>query len=238
MQKILNSPVEFVQEMLEGILLAYPQQLEAVGGDNHALVRADAPVKGKVAITTGGGSGHLPLFLGYVGKGMLDGVAVGDVFQSPSADQMLEVTKRVDSGAGVLYLYGNYGGDVLNFDLATDLAAAEGIRVETVLGADDVASAPKGEEARRRGIAGIFFLYKVAGAAADAGLDLDGVVAATKKAAEHTRTMGVALSPVTLPANGKPTFELPAGEMEIGMGIHGEPGISRTALAAADEITT
>jgi phosphoenolpyruvate---glycerone phosphotransferase subunit DhaK len=122
--------------------------------------------------------------------------------------------------------------------LATDLAAAEGIRVETVLGADDVASAPKGDEARRRGIAGIFFLYKVAGAAADAGLDLDAVVAATQKAALNTRTMGVALSPVTLPANGKPTFELPVGEMEIGMGIHGEPGISRTALANADDITT
>lgn len=237
MQKILNSPVGFVAEMLEGILLAHPRQLEAVGGDNHALVRADSPVKGKVAITTGGGSGHLPLFLGYVGKGMLDGVAVGDVFQSPSADQMFEVTKRVDGGAGVLYLYGNYGGDVLNFDLAADLAAAEGIRVETILGADDVASAPKGEEARRRGIAGIFFLYKVAGAAADAGYDLDKVVAVTKKAAEHTRTMGVALSPVTLPANGKPTFELPAGEMEIGMGIHGEPGIGRTKLESADSIT-
>ena len=237
MQKILNSPVNFVAEMLDGILLAHPRQLEAVGGDNHALVRADSPVKGKVAITTGGGSGHLPLFLGYVGKGMLDGVAVGDVFQSPSADQMFEVTKRVHGGAGVLYLYGNYGGDVLNFDLAADLAAAEGIRVETILGADDVASAPKGEEARRRGIAGIFFLYKVAGAAADAGYDLDKVVAVTKKAAEHTRTMGVALSPVTLPANGKPTFELPAGEMEIGMGIHGEPGIGRTKLENADSIT-
>jgi dihydroxyacetone kinase-like protein len=150
---------------------------------------------------------------------------------------MLEVTKRVDGGAGVLYLYGNYGGDVLNFDLAADLAAAEGIRVETGLGADDVASAPSGQEARRRGIAGIFFLYKVAGAAADAGHDLDAVVAATKKAAEHTRTMGVALSPVTLPANGKPTFELPVGEMEIGMGIHGEPGIHRTKLESADSIT-
>jgi dihydroxyacetone kinase-like protein len=237
MQKILNSATEFVQEMLEGILLAHPRQLEAVGGDNHALVRADAPVKGKVAITTGGGSGHLPLFLGYVGKGLLDGVAVGDVFQSPSADQMLEVTKRVDGGAGVLYLYGNYGGDVLNFDLATELAAVEGIRVETILGADDVASAPKGEEGRRRGIAGIFFLYKIAGAAADAGYDLDAVVAVTNKAVAHTRTMGVALSPVTLPANGKPTFELPVGEMEIGMGIHGEPGIKRTALESADSIT-
>jgi dihydroxyacetone kinase len=237
MQKILNSPTEFAAEMLEGILAAYPRQLEAVGGDNHALVRADAPVEGKVAIVTGGGSGHLPLFLGYVGKGMLDGVAVGDVFQSPSADQMIEVTKRVHGGAGVLYLYGNYGGDVLNFDLAADLAAAEGIRVETVIGADDVASAPQGEESRRRGIAGIFFLYKVAGAAADAGYDLDAVVATTTKAAQHTRTMGVALSPVTLPANGKPTFELPVGEMEIGMGIHGEPGIRRTTLGLADSIT-
>jgi dihydroxyacetone kinase-like protein len=238
MQKILNDPVQFVPEMLDGILLAHPHQLDAVGGDKQALVRSDAPVSGKVAITTGGGSGHLPLFLGYVGKGMLDGVAVGDVFQSPSADQMLEVTKRVHGGAGVLYLYGNYGGDVLNFDLAADLAAAEGIRVETILGADDVASAARGEEERRRGIAGIFFLYKVAGAAADAGLDLDAVVAATQKAAANTRTMGVALSPVTLPANGKPTFELPAGEMEIGMGIHGEPGIRRTALENADAITT
>jgi dihydroxyacetone kinase len=237
MQKILNGAVEFVAEMLDGILLAHPQALDSVGGDNHALVRKDAPVAGKVAITTGGGSGHLPLFLGYVGKGMLDGVAVGDVFQSPSADQMLEVTKRVHGGAGVLYLYGNYGGDVLNFDLAADMAEAEGIRVETILGADDVASAPAGEEARRRGIAGIFFLYKVAGAAADAGYDLDAVVSVTQKAAEHTRTMGVALSPVTLPANGKPTFELPVGEMEIGMGIHGEPGISRTALESADSIT-
>ena len=170
MQKILNVPTEFVNEMLEGILEAYPTQLKAVGGDNHALVRADAPVSGKVGITTGGGSGHLPLFLGYVGKGMLDGVAVGDVFQSPTAEQMLAVTKQVNSGAGVLYIYGNYGGDVFNFDFAAELAAAEGIRVETVLGADDVASAPKGEEARRRGIAGIFFLYKVAGAAAAKGL--------------------------------------------------------------------
>jgi len=237
MQKILNVPTEFVNEMLEGILEAYPTQLKAVGGDNHALVRADAPVSGKVGITTGGGSGHLPLFLGYVGKGMLDGVAVGDVFQSPTAEQMLAVTKQVNSGAGVLYIYGNYGGDVFNFDFAAELAAAEGIRVETVLGADDVASAPKGEEARRRGIAGIFFLYKVAGAAAAKGLSLDEVVAVTKKAAAQTRTMGLALSPVTLPAVGHPTFEVKPGEMEIGMGIHGEPGIRKSKLETADQIT-
>jgi dihydroxyacetone kinase len=237
MQKILNVPEEFVSEMLEGILEAYPAQLKSVGGDNHALVRTDAPVAGKVGITTGGGSGHLPLFLGYVGKGMLDGVAVGDVFQSPTAEQMLAVTKEVNSGSGVLYIYGNYGGDIFNFDFAAELAAAEGIRVETVIGADDIASAPKGEEARRRGIAGIFFLYKVAGAAAAKGLSLDEVVKVTKKAALHTRTMGLALSPVTLPAVGHPTFEVKTGEMEIGMGIHGEPGIRKSKLETADQIT-
>ena len=237
MQKILNVPTEFVNEMLEGILVAHPKKLAAVDGDNHALVRSDAPISGKVGISTGGGSGHLPLFLGYVGKGLLDGVAVGDVFQSPTAEQMLAVTKRINSGAGVLYIYGNYGGDVFNFDFAAELAAAEGIRVETVLGADDVASAPKGEESRRRGIAGIFFLYKVAGAAADAKLSLDEVVALTKKAAKNTRTMGLALSPVTLPAVGHPTFEVKPGEMEIGMGIHGEPGIKKDKLESADLIT-
>jgi dihydroxyacetone kinase len=237
MQKILNTPKEFVSEMLEGILLAYPDQLKPVDGDNHCLVRADAPVAKKVGITTGGGSGHLPLFLGYVGKGLLDGVAVGDVFQSPTAEQMLAVTKQVNSGAGVLYIYGNYGGDVMNFDFAAEMAAAEGIRVETILGADDVASAPKGEEGRRRGIAGIFFLYKVAGAAAAAGKSLDEVVAVTKKAAAQTRTMGVALSPVTLPNVGHPTFEVKPGEMEIGMGIHGEPGIKKSKLETADQIT-
>jgi dihydroxyacetone kinase len=237
MQKILNTPKEFVSEMLEGILLAYPDQLKPVDGDNHCLVRADAPVAKKVGITTGGGSGHLPLFLGYVGKGLLDGVAVGDVFQSPTAEQMLAVTKQVNSGAGVLYIYGNYGGDVMNFDFAAEMAAAEGIRVETILGADDVASAPKGEEGRRRGIAGIFFLYKVAGAAAAAGKSLEEVVAVTKKAAAQTRTMGVALSPVTLPNVGHPTFEVKPGEMEIGMGIHGEPGIKKSKLETADQIT-
>lgn len=237
MQKILNSPTEFVNEMLEGILEAYPMQLVALDGDNHALVRSDAPIAGKVGITTGGGSGHLPLFLGYVGKGLLDGVAVGDVFQSPSAECMLAVTKKVNAGAGVLYLYGNYGGDVLNFDFAAELAAAEGIRVESIVGADDIASAPKGEEARRRGIAGIFFLYKVAGAAAAAGLSLDEVVAITKRASAQTRTMGVALSPVTLPAVGHPTFQVAPGEMEIGMGIHGEPGIKKGKLESADSIT-
>jgi dihydroxyacetone kinase-like protein len=235
MQKILNEPAAFVDEMLEGILAAHPGQLRMPAP--RAIVRADAPVRGKVAIATGGGSGHLPVFMGYVGQGLIDGAAIGNVFASPSADQMLAVTNAIDGGAGVLYLYGNYGGDRLNFDLAAELAAEDGIEVRTILGADDVASAPPDRAASRRGIAGIFFLYKVAGAAAAEGATLADVVAITERAAAGTRTMGVALSPCTIPAAGVPTFELPAGEMEIGMGIHGEPGMRRESLRAADSVT-
>ena len=235
MQKIINDPIAFPAEVLEGILIAHPDRLRAAG-DPRAIVRADAPVHGKVGIATGGGSGHLPVFLGYVGEGLADGVAVGNVFASPSSDTMLEVTRAISGGAGVLYLYGNYGGDILNFDLAAELAADEGIEVATVLGADDVASAPPERADRRRGIAGIFFLFKVAGAKAAEGAALAEVVATTQKAAAGTRTMGVALSPCTVPAAGKPTFELPAGEMEIGMGIHGEPGVRRGPLETADQI--
>jgi dihydroxyacetone kinase len=234
-QKIINGADAFVDEMLEGILLAHPGQLKAAG-DPRAIVRGDAPVTGKVGIATGGGSGHLPVFMGYVGEGLADGAAVGNVFASPSADQMLAVTRAIDGGAGVLYIYGNYGGDVMNFDLAAELADAEGIRVATVLGADDVASAPGGEEDRRRGIAGIFFLYKVAGARAAEGATLDEVKAVAERAAAGIRSMGVALSPCTVPSAGRPTFELPEGEMEIGMGIHGEPGIRRGPLEPADAI--
>src|SRR5215470_4379459 len=219
MQKILNDPLAFVDEMLEGIILAHPDQLRLIGSDHRGVVRAAAPVADKVGIATGGGSGHLPVFMGYVGEGLADGAAIGNVFASPSAEQMLEVTRAVSSGAGVLYVYGNYGGDVMNFDLAAELAEAEGIHVATVLGADDVASAPKGEEQRRRGIAGIFFLYKVAGAAAAEGADLAAVTLVTERAGSALRSMGVALSPCTVPAAGRPTFTLPEGEMEIGMGI-------------------
>lgn len=235
MQKILNDPRSFVDEMLVGILRAHPRALK-LGGDARAIVRSDAPVSAKVGIATGGGSGHLPLFLGYVGVGLADGAAIGNVFSSPSADQVLSVTKAIDAGAGVLYLYGNYSGDIMNFDLAAELAASEGIRVETVLGADDVASAPQGEESRRRGIAGMFFLYKCAGAMAERGAPLDEVVRVTRKAASTVRTMGVALAPCTVPAAGRPTFELPPGEMEIGMGIHGEPGVRHGRVEPADMI--
>jgi dihydroxyacetone kinase len=233
-QKILNDPEPFVDEMLDGILAAHGGQLRRPSP--RAIVRADAPVAGKVGIATGGGSGHLPVFMGYVGRGLIDGAAIGNVFASPSSDDMLEVTRAISGGAGVLYLYGNYGGDRLNFDLAAELAADEGIEVRTILGADDVASAPPERANTRRGIAGIFFLYKVAGAAAARGDTLEQVVALTERAAAGTRTMGVALSPCTIPAAGVPTFELPVGQMEIGMGIHGEPGVRRGPLETADEI--
>ena len=155
MKKILNQPADFVPEMLDGLIKAHPDQLGYAGDDLHCIVRADAPVQGKVVLATGGGSGHLPVFLGYVGKGMLDGCAVGDVFASPSADQMLEVTRRIHGGKGVVYIYGNYGGDVMNFDMAAEMASFEDIEVRTVLVKDDVASAPPEEAARRRGVAGM-----------------------------------------------------------------------------------
>lgn len=234
MQKILNDPERFVDEMLDGIIAAHGDQLRRPA--SRAIVRVDAPIAGKVAIATGGGSGHLPVFMGYVGRGLIDGAAIGNVFASPSSDDMLEVTRAISAGKGVLYLYGNYGGDRLNFDLAAELAADEGIEVRTVLGADDVASSPPERAKARRGIAGIFFLYKIAGAAAAAGASLEEVVAVTERAAAGARTMGVALSPCTIPAAGVPTFELPVGQMEIGMGIHGEPGVRRGPLARAEEI--
>lgn len=235
MRKFLNDPIRFVDEMLEGVLVAHPEALRA-GPGIRTLVRADAPVTGKVAIATGGGSGHLPVFMGYVGRGLADGAAVGEVFSSPSSEQILDVTRAIDGGRGVIYLYGNYGGDVLNFDLAAELAALEGIEIASLRGADDVASAPASEAERRRGVAGIVFLYKIAGARADEGASLDEVVATVRSAASGLRSMGVALSPCIIPAAGRPTFTLEPGSMEIGMGIHGEPGVRRGVLGTADEI--
>jgi len=236
MKKILNDPKNFVSEMLDGLLKAHPDQLTYAGNDVHCIVRADAPVMGKVALATGGGSGHLPVFLGYVGKGMLDGCAVGDVFQSPSAEQMLEVTRRIHGGKGVLYIYGNYGGDVMNFDMAAEMAGMEDIEVRTVLVKDDVVSNPDPE--KRRGVAGMVFAFKCAGAKADQGGSLDEVEAVARKALVNLRTMGVALTPCIVPQVGKPTFTLGEEEMEMGMGIHGEPGVSREPLKTADEIAT
>jgi dihydroxyacetone kinase-like protein len=235
MKKLLNDPQNFVDEMLEGVLSAHPDMLKAASDDHRALVRADAPVEGRVGIVTGGGSGHLPVFLGYVGHGLCTGVAVGNVFSSPSPDQILAATRASSGGAGVLYLYGNYGGDVMNFDLAGDLAAGE-IETDTVVGTDDVASAPPERSLDRRGVAGLFFAYKCAGAAAETGAPLAEVAAAARSAVASTRSMGVGLSPTILPAAGKPTFELGPDEMEIGIGIHGERGVRRGRLESADRI--
>ena len=237
MQKLINDPSRFADETLEGLLAAYPDHLR-VGADPRAIVRAGAPIAAKVAIATGGGSGHLPLFLGYVGAGLADGCAVGEVFASPSSAQMLAVTREIQAGRGVLYVFGNYGGDVLNFELAAELAAAEGIDVAIVTAADDVASAPLAERQRRRGIAGIALLYKVAGAMADTGASLEEVRALTARAADRLRSMGVALAPCTIPAAGRPTFDVADGQMEVGMGIHGEPGVRRDRLASAEEVAT
>ncbi|RKX80461.1 MAG: dihydroxyacetone kinase subunit DhaK [Spirochaetes bacterium] len=234
MKKFLNKPEQFVDEMLEGIYQAHPDKLKYVNNDLRCLTTATGK-KGKVGISTGGGSGHLPLFLGYVGDGMLDGCSVGGVFQSPSADQMFEVTKAIDQGAGVLYIYGNYGGDIMNFDMAAEMADMEDIKVLQVVAGEDVASSPKGEEHKRRGVAGIFFVYKIAGAAADKMLSLEEVKRLADKAAANVRTMGVALTPCIVPEIGKPTFTIEDGQMEIGMGIHGEPGIDKGPLKTADE---
>lgn len=236
MKKFLNKPERFVDEMIEGIIAAHPAQLTFVENDLRCIVKAGEKKKGKVGLATGGGSGHLPLFLGYVGEGMLDGCSVGGVFQSPSAEQMLNVTRAIDAGAGVLYIYGNYGGDILNFDMAAEMADMEDIKVMSLVGMDDVASASKGEENKRRGVAGIFFVYKIAGAKADELAPIDEVKRVAEKAVANVRTMGVALTPCIVPEVGKPGFTIGDDEMEIGMGIHGEPGIHRGKLKPADDV--
>lgn len=231
MQKLINSPSEFAGDVVEAILELHPDRLSRVG-DTLGVVRPSAG-DDHVAVVTGGGSGHLPLFLGYVGDGLLAGAAVGDVFQSPSAAQIAEVVRQTGTRAGVLFLYGNYGGDVLNFRLAEKLLGPD-LPVRSFVVGDDVMSAPHGES--RRGIAGMCLLFKIAGAAAARGDDVDQILASVERAAARLGTSGVALSPAVLPSRGQPTFELPEGEMEIGMGIHGEPGVRRQPLATADEV--
>ena len=236
MKKIINDPYQVVEETLSGILKAYPYHLRTAKDSPRALVRADAPVKGKVGICTGGGSGHIPVFIGYVGPGLLDGVSVGNVFSSPGAEDMLAATREVNGGAGVLYIFGNYSGDVMNFEMAADMAEMEDISVQMSIVKDDVVSAPRSEKDRRRGVAGLFFAYKLAGAKADTMASLEEVKATADQVIEETCSIGVALSPCTIPAAGKPTFTIAEDEMEMGMGIHGEPGLERTKLKTADEI--
>lgn len=236
MKKILNTPEDYVDEMLDGLTAAHPEYYRLHGDSGKVVARAKPGTAGKVGIVTGGGSGHLPVFTGYVGTGLLDACAIGDVFSSPSAEQMADAIRAADSGAGVLRLYGNYGGDVMNFDMAGELVEFEDITCSTAVLTDDVASALPEEAEKRRGVAGMVYAFKIAGAAAEEGRDLDGVTAVARKTADACRSIGAALSPCTVPQAGKPTFEIAEDEMEMGMGIHGEPGVWRGKLQTADAI--
>jgi dihydroxyacetone kinase-like protein len=236
MKKLINDPLEVVEDTIVGILKAYPRHFRRPKGSKRVLVYKESPIKDKVGIVTGGGSGHIPVFLGYVGPGLADGVAIGNVFSSPSSDAIYAATKEVSAGKGVLYLFGNYAGDSMSFDMARELAGLDGIPVQIAKVCDDVASAPSEEADRRRGIAGLFFAYKLVGAKAAEGASLEDVKAVADKVIASTRSMGVALSPCTIPAAGKPTFSLGEDEIEIGMGIHGEPGMERTKMKTANEV--
>ena len=236
-KKLINAPENIIAEMIEGMVGAHPDMLRVEGETGRAVVAVDGPREGKVGIVVGGGSGHEPAFAGYVGRGLADAAAVGNVFASPSPAHIAEAARAADGGAGVLMLYGNYTGDVLNFTMAAEELAQDGMDVRHVAVADDVASAPLDRKSERRGIAGDFFMFKVAGAAADLGEPLSRVEALAQAANEATRSMGVALSPCSLPQTGKPNFTIGDDEMEIGMGLHGEPGIRRQKLAPADEVT-
>lgn len=235
MKKLINNPNEVVTEMIEGMILAHPERLKNLEGTT-VIARKDAPVAGKVGIVSGGGSGHEPSHAGYVGKGMLDAAVCGEVFTSPTPDQVYEAIKAVDSGNGVLLIIKNYTGDVMNFEMAAEMAEAEGIKVAKVVVNDDVAVENSTYTTGRRGIAGTVFVHKIAGAKAQKGASLEEVEAVANKVIENVRSMGMALTPCIVPATGKPGFHLGDNEMEIGMGIHGEPGIEKTELKSADEV--
>lgn len=234
MKKIINQPENVVKEAIEGFIDAFNDSLVKIENVN-GIIRKD--LKDKVAIVTGGGSGHEPLFLGFVGEGLADGAAIGNVFAAPTPNTVQGVAKAVDQGKGVLFVYGNYSGDVLNFDMAAELLEFDDIEVKTVLVADDVASAPEERKADRRGIAGDVFVLKIAGAAAEKGLSLEEVTRVTQKASDQTFSIGVATAPGSIPGATEPPFVLGDDEIELGMGIHGEQGMKRTKLMPADELT-
>ena len=235
MKKLINKPDDVVVEALRGIEAAHPEL--RVDHHNRVIYRGDAPVSGKVGLISGGGSGHEPLHGGFVGRGMLDAACAGQVFTSPTPDQMQAATKLVDSGAGVLHIVKNYTGDVMNFEMAAEMAASEtGVEVATVVTDDDVAVQDSLYTAGRRGVGVTVLLEKIAGAAADEGRPLADVADVAKKVNANGRSMGMALTSCTVPAAGKPTFELGEDEMEIGIGIHGEPGRKRLPLAPASEV--
>ena len=235
MKKLINAPENVVKEALAGMADAHADLIK-VSYDPDIIVRADAPVQGKVGVISGGGSGHEPMHGGFVGKGMLDAACPGAVFTSPVPDQMLAATKAVNGGKGVLHIVKNYTGDIMNFEMAAELGAAEGIEVASVVTNDDVAVKDSLYTAGRRGVGVTVLLEKIVGAAADAGADLAEVKRVAEKVNAQGRSMGMALTSCTVPHVGKPTFDLPGDEMEIGIGIHGEPGRTRMKVASAAEV--
>jgi phosphoenolpyruvate---glycerone phosphotransferase subunit DhaK len=234
MKKLINDPGGVLADSLRGVQAAHPEL--RVDLDNRVISRGEPTRAGKVALVSGGGSGHEPMHGGFVGVGMLDAAAAGEVFTSPTPDQVLAATQAVDSGAGVLHIVKNYTGDVLNFEMAAELAEAEGVRVEAVVVADDVAVEDSTWTAGRRGTGTTVVLEKIVGALAEEGADLDAVAALARRVSAAGRSMGVALTSCTVPAAGQPTFDLPDDQMEVGVGIHGEPGRSRVPMAPAREI--
>ena len=235
MKKIINKPSNFVEESIDGLIKSHPD-VYALAKDNGRVITRAKKASKKVGIVTGGGSGHLPVFTGYVGTGFLDACAIGSVFASPSVEQMVSAIKNADNGNGVLCIIGNYGGDVMNFEMACEMVEAEGIKTKKIIVADDIASASVEEKSKRRGIAGMIFVFKIAGAIAESGASLEEVFNTASEANTNIRTLGVALSPCILPEAGNPTFEINDDEIEIGMGIHGEPGIKREKLKPANEL--
>ena len=233
MKKIINNPSDFVEESIRGLVISHPD-IYSFATDNERVIKRTVKAKNKVGIVSGGGSGHLPVFTGYVGKGMLDACAVGSVFASPSVDQIASAIRNGDNGNGVLCVLGNYGGDVMNFEMACEIVKDEGIETKTIIVSDDIASASSEEKFKRRGIAGLILAFKIAGATAENGASLEEVFNITSNANSNLRTIGVAVSSCILPEVGKPTFNLDNDEIEIGMGIHGEPGIKREKLKKAD----
>jgi dihydroxyacetone kinase-like protein len=235
-KKFINEPDVVVEEMLEGAIRAHRAFLRPLASSRRALVALDGPRPGKVGLVVGGGSGHEPCFLGYVGKGLADAVAVGNIFSTPPPDPIFQCAQAVSGGAGVLFVYGNYVGDVMNFDMAAEIARDHGIETRSIVTTDDVASSPRENRDSRRGVAGNVFVFKIAGAACDKGWSLDACEAVTRKANARTFTVGVALEPCALPQTRRYNFEIGPDEIEVGMGIHGEPGVLRGAMAPADEI--
>jgi len=235
MKKIINDPSDFVEESIDGLIKSHPD-VYALAKDNNRVVTRANKASNKVGVVTGGGSGHLPVFTGYIGKGFLDACAIGSVFASPSVEQIVSAIKNVDNGNGVLCIIGNYGGDVMNFEMACEMVEMEGIKTKKVIVADDIASAKEEEKSKRRGIAGMIFVFKIAGAVAETGASLDETFKVATETNNNIRTLGVALSPCILPEAGKPTFEINDDEIEIGMGIHGEPGIIREKLKPANDL--